>query len=195
MIPDAFTNLQVINCTNQQLLTTGISSYQMASWFPPFEVNAQSYSPTSYLLQFSRGTGDEDDAGNLTMNFGPTNFLVYGGSTSASGHYIDLRDFSPSPPWAFVLGLVTNGSWPTTSESAINIGWFPFSYLNLGPLAAPDSTDFANKALAIVDLSQIYSSTLATQVQQEIVANTLTPQQTEDLWGLVSINTQIGSQH
>lgn len=197
MNPGLFTNLQIINCTNTPLATSGVSSYQMSSWFPGNNplLNARTYSqnPSSYLLQFLSGDDEGDDAGNITMVWGAYNFLLYGGS-NASGHYIQLRDISPSD--TFVIGVVATGSWPTSAESASSITWSSsnVSSVDFGSLTVPGTTQ---QALAIVDLSQIYP--LAPlgdvpsyqQIQQAIQSNQLSAQQAEDLWLQVSAYTQI----
>lgn len=199
MTPDVFTNLRILNCTNFPLDTSDVGSYQMQSWFPSTSplVTPQSYSPP-YLLQFLRGEGDEDDAGNI--NFLIDTFVVaflYAGSAGNSAHYMQVTFTSPGASFPLAIGLITTADWPQSSEFSSLINWSlppvsPGQVINLGALAVPGTNQGnPNMALAIVDLSQIYSQAEVSTIQNAIQGNTLTTPQLEDLWSKVSSYTQI----
>lgn len=198
MTPDVYTNLRVLNATNFPLEPTNIGSYQMQSWFPGLSLLAgpQSYSPP-YFLQFQRGGGDEDDAGQINMNINSqTIVFLYAGSTPESGHYMQVTLTSPGTSLPLVVGLATGSDWPLSSELSSFVSWYvppplPGQVVGLGNLAIPGIDQGPNKAIAIVDLSQIYSQADADTVQNAIAGNTLTSQQAEDLWAQVSNYTHI----
>lgn len=199
MTPDVYTNLRILNCTDFTF-ETSFGSYQMQSWFPnaPSQMGPKSYWPP-YLLQFQRGGGDENDAGYT--NFNLQTFLpvfLYAGSTTDSAHYMQVTLSSPGATLPLAVGLVTTADWPQSSELSSLVSWSlpPTSpdqvVANLGALAVPNTElGYPSKALAIVDLSQIYSQAEVATIQSAIQGNSLTPQQMEDLWTRVSSYTQI----
>lgn len=204
MTPDAGTNLQIVNCTNTPLTFSTIPAYQMASWpGPDFPAVPAGSSAGTTLLQFERGEGDENDAGQLTISWGSNlSALLYGGSTNTSGHYIQLRNLPSST--SCVIALVVDGMWPASWTGASSIQWFSLNpgpgSIDLGPLAANPlanpAVPFQQKAIAIVDLSQIYPETATgnvpsySSVQAAIQSRTLTLPQQVDLWAEVAAYTR-----
>lgn len=198
MTPDVYTNLRFLNATNFSLDTNDVNNYQTIWNFPTTSplLNPKSYSPP-YLLQFLRGVGDEDDAGNanILIETFPIAFL-YGGSTGDSAHYLQITLTSPGPTFSFAVGVVTTADWPQSVELSSLINWLvpptsPGQVVSLGPLAVPGiNAGSPNMAIAFVDLNQIYPQDAST-IQNAIQGNTLTTQQVEDLWTKVSNYTQI----
>lgn len=210
MTPDAYANLRILNCTNLTLGCSNVGSYQMSSWFPvppsqPAPLVQPQSSSQQYLLQFLRGAGDNDDAGNLNINLGagsPPNTIVflYGGSASNSAHYLQVTmaseiipPSSASPggpaPGPFVIGLIPNGDWDTTSSSGWStVNWYPVSgqTIGLGDLGVAGSGQIVPKVIAIVDLGQLYLPSNATTIAKAISANALESSQAQDLWVQVS---------
>jgi hypothetical protein len=198
MTPDIYTNLRFLNATNLSLNTNDVGSYQMTWNFPTNSplLGPQSYSQP-YLLQFLRGAGDEDDAGNanIMIETFPIAFL-YGGSAPNSAHYLQITLTSPGPTFLFAVGVVTTADWPQSVELSSLVNWLvpptsPGQVVNLGPLAVPGTNAGSpNMAIAFVDLSQIFPQDAST-FQNAIQGNTLTTQQVESLWTQVSNYSQI----
>ncbi len=197
MTPDVYTNLRILNCTSFALESSNLNSYQMAAWFPDLSplVSPQSYS-AQFFLQFLRGVGDEDDAGNLNMNIDSnTMVLMYAGSASDSGHYMQVTLTPPGASLPFVVGLVTTSDWPQSPELSSNVSWYQPTgqVVSLGNLAVPGIDQGPDKAIAIVDLSQICSQADASAFQSAIADNALTSQQAEELCTKVSNYTHFVS--
>jgi hypothetical protein len=194
MTPNVYTNLRILNCTSFPLETSDVSFYQMNSTLPTTSplLGPKSYS-TTYLLQFTQGVGDETDSGNVNFMIETDSIAVlYAGSTEESGHYMQVTLKTPGASFPLAFGLVTTADWPQSSELSSLVSWYvPPVGVNLGDLAVPGIDIGPNKALAIVDLSQIYPQADVNTIQSAIQGNTLATQQVEDLWTKVSNYTQI----
>ncbi|OAS12360.1 hypothetical protein [Methylobacterium platani] len=196
MTPDAWTNLQIVNCTSFPLISGAgkggggigfFNAYQMNSWFnaPNAAPNpiVASRATASYMLQFLRGVGDEDDGADIQLNLGTAtsgaSSVVWLQARSAqnSAHYLQAQLQQPTVSGAgpFAVAVTQQGTWPL-DEPGTGLTWYAGT--QLAPLGAPD----ADQCLAIVDLGAIVSQDVAQALVQMMVAGTLSADDAESLW-------------
>lgn len=196
MTPDAWTNLQIVNCTSLPLISGAgnggggigfFNAYQMNSWFnfpggAPSPVVA-SHAAASYTLQFLRGVGDEDDGADIQLNLGTAisgaSSVVWlqGRSAQNSAHYLQaqLQQPSLSGVGPFVVAVTQQGTWPMDPPGK-GLTWYAGT--QVAPLGAPD----ADQCLAIIDLGAIVPQDAAQAIIQMIEAGTLGAADAETIW-------------
>ncbi|WP_342151574.1 hypothetical protein [Methylorubrum sp. SB2] len=175
MTPDVSTNLQIVNVTNAALFSGNGGSnegknnqYQMNSWFPGGTGTiADVQGSASYMLQFLRGVGDEDDGADLQINVGPNNdgpsnvVWLQARSADNSAHYMQALVQTPSVPGSgpFAIAINENGTWPTRQAQEVQLKWYcgrqtvPF-----GPFTG------GAQSLAVIDLQAVFGAEAAQQI-------------------------------
>jgi hypothetical protein len=181
MNPGAYTNLQIVNATAQDLVNgtnpppgiPSFSAYQMYGWFnypaaPPYPL-VPAKTAIVYPIQALEGVGDEDDAANLLVNLDdPGNadaniFYLYAGSDSDSAHYVQAVPLAPSGP-LLVLGAYPDGPLPSATAAAVQwsttlVGELPIS-LGVMPLG--------DQALVVADLAVLFPLAQAVTIFDDI---------------------------
>jgi hypothetical protein len=191
MKPDAYTKLQIVNCTSQSLYSgTGgegfFHLYQMESWFSYPNAPSplvKSRETASFFLQFQSGVGDQDDGADIQIDVGngnkPANNIVWlqGRTTNKSVHYNQAVVQRPVLPnmGPFAIATTERGTWPRETPDGLN--WF--AYKQTAPLPAYND----DQCLAIVDLSTFLPRAVAEIIWATIAAGKkLGPNDRESLW-------------
>lgn len=192
MTPDAWSNLQFINCTEFDLQSGAggsnegfFNQYQMSSWFgfptAPNPVVAAG-STNTYMLQFLRGVGDQDDAADIQINLGNGNnaaanvVWLQARSNTNSSHYFQAKVQGPSQAGhgPFVIAVTPRGPWPTHDASTLT--WYASG--QTAPMGAPDDT----QCLAIVDLGLFFPPDLNQQFCNLMRAGSLSSNDSGEIW-------------
>lgn len=184
MTPDSYTNLQILNCTELPLYS-GVgndnagffNAYQMQHWFDgadfrnPSTQVVGSRSNQTYLLQFQRCVGDEDDGADIQLNVGPDNrkannvVWLQGRSASNSAHYVQAQTQAPSlentGPFAFAF--MSQGTWPTHSPSGLS--WY------VAPTLIDMGSPSTDQCLAIIDLQALFGAAAAQVIASQLAVS------------------------
>lgn len=195
MTPDVYANLTILNVTPVDL-TAGnggdnagfFHEYQMCAWFGAPDASAPSpvapaRGQATYLLQFLRGVGDEDDAANMQINAGTENIgaenVVWLQARSAdnSAHYIQaVVQHGNAHGGPYVIAFTPSGAWPSSISGVGQLQWAgPGNTITTG-------TPCTDQTLAVIDLAALFPATVAAAYAQTISAGQLSVTDAEVIW-------------
>jgi len=200
MTPDVYSNMTILNVTQQDITTGGggdnagfFHQYQMFAWFnaitnPYPALIAPSKGSATYLMQFFRGVGDEDDGADIQMNAGNQNrgaenvVWLQARSNDNSSHYIQaVVQNATAHGGPYVIAFTKTGPWPGTSGAVSTLTWAGSG--NTVGTGTPNT----DQTLAIIDLGALFPSDLAKILATEISNNRLSAMDAESIWYQVMI--------
>lgn len=197
MTPDVYTQLEIVDATASNLVVSSnppanvpaFNSYQMAAWFPPGAPSpvAASSKTATYMIQFFRGGGDEDDAADLVVSLGQTGpnlFHLYAGSTPTSAHYLEVIPLAQASSQV-VIGVSPAQFFEQSSPSSIS-----WSLINAGqpnvPLSLNPPSPSSPQALVVADLSLLFDAATAASFISAIGTGSLTTEDLQNLYAQVT---------
>ncbi|MDQ1159557.1 hypothetical protein QE385_003954 [Sphingomonas sp. SORGH_AS 950] len=195
MTPDVYSNLTVLNITGQDITTGGggdnagfFHQYQMFAWFnaitnPYPALIAPSKGSATYLMQFYRGVGDEDDAADIQMNAGNQNrgaenvVWLQARSNDNSSHYIQaVVQNATAHGGPYVIAFTKTGPWPATPDAVSTLTWAGSG--NTVGTGTPNT----DQTLAIIDLGALFPSDVAKALAVQICNGALSDLDAETIW-------------
>lgn len=195
MTPDVYSNMTIMNVTPVDI-TAGqggdnagmFHEYQMYSWFGPPGCAApapvaKSRSQATYLMQFLRGVGDQDDGGDMQLNAGADNVAaenvvwIQGRTARNSAHWIQaVVQSGRAHGGPYVIAFTETGDWPASMDDVGSLTWAgPGNTVTTG-------TPNTDQTLAVIDLGALFPSRAAQALAGVISAGKLSKTDAKSIW-------------